>query len=215
VATVDLKTAADLPRVQRLVCLAIEDRTLAAMREAASWGHAQAVSATQKSRLSATRTFAMAWFDKPTAHGAIVGNSAAHATFVERGRNPGKMPPTTAIEKWIEAKGLVGKAKGVSRKAARKAVIGKGPSGNISGAKQRARLNKDIARRSKIYRSEPAKKYRRQLEIAAMALGIARKIAAKGTTGRYILRDLAPRMARRFWRTFGQRLKQLSASPPR
>lgn len=125
------------------------------------------------------------------------------------------MPPTTAIEQWIEAKGLVGKAKGVSRKEARKAVIGRGPSGNISGARQRARLNRDIALRTKIYRSEPAKKYRRQLEVASMALGIARKIAARGTKGRYILRDLVPRMAKHFWRDYLGRLKALSASPPR
>ena len=213
--TVDLKSASELPRVQKRVCEEIERRNLDAMRDAAAWGHAQAVTATQRSRLSATRTFASSWFDKPTPHGAVVGNSAAHATFVERGRAAGKMPPVAAIEQWIEAKGLVGKAKTPSRAAARKAVIGKGPSGNISGGKQRARLQRDIKHRTKVYRSEPAKKYRRQQEIAGFALAIARKIAARGTKGRWILRDLAPRMAKHYWRAFRASLKQLSASPPR
>ena len=63
--------------------------------------------------------------------------------------------------------------------------------------------------------AEPAKKYRRQQEIAGFALAIARKIAARGTKGRWILRDLAPRMAKHYWRAFRASLKQLSASPPR
>lgn len=213
--TVDLNSAADLPRVVKEVSRAIERSTLGSMRDAASWGRTQAVLATQRSRLSATMTFAQSWFDKPTPSGAVVGNSAAHATFVERGRKAGKMPPTTAIEQWIEAKGIVGKAKTPSRAAARKAVIGRGPSGNISGAKQRQRLQRDIKARTKIYRSEPAKKYRRQQEIVAFALAIARKIAARGTKGRYILRDLVPKMERRFWRGLQRRLKALTNAPPR
>lgn len=186
-----------------------------AQQRTARWGFTQAVVRTQRARMNASRTFIAAWFSKNLRDGAMMGNSAAHATFAERGRKPGKPPPTSVIEAWIREKGIAGKPKRGTAKQARKAVIGRGPSGNISGAKQRARLQRDIRLRSKIFRSAPAAKLRHRALIKGMAIGIAWKIAAKGTKGRFILRDLVPRMASRFWRETRNGLRQLSSRPPR
>ena len=214
-AVVDLRRVEDLPRALHKFVRAADDVALTAMRNAARWGFTQAVIKTQRSGATATRTFIQAWFSKPLARGAMVGNSAAHAVFVELGRKPGKAPPVSVIEDWLRAKGIAGKPKRLTHKQARSKAIGRGPSGNISGAKQRSRLQRDIKLRTKIYRSEPATKQRHADMIKGMAIGIAFKIAARGTKGRYILRDLAPRMGVRFWREFRQGMRQLAAVPPR
>jgi len=211
---VDLRRPADLIDALHKLISALERQNQVAMERAARWGFNQAVIRTQRGGATASRTFIQAWFTKRIPGGAIVGNSAAHAVFVERGRKPGKMPPVTVIEEWIKLK-RIAKDRAPSAKEARKAVIGKGPSGNISGAKQRARLQRDIKLRSKIFRSKPARAYRRDLMIKAMALSIARKIGRKGTKGRFILRNIAPKMATRYWRETRQRMRQVFAAPPR
>lgn len=214
-AIVDLPNAARLPRVLDNLMHQIHLRSAVAMQRAARWGFTQAVIRTQRRRATAGRTFIQAWFYRKTGSGALVGNSAAHAIFVERGRRKGKMPPVSAIEAWIRAKGIAGKARKVSASAARKAVIGRGVSGNISGAKQRARLQRDVRARSKVFRSEPARQARHEMMIKAMALGIARKIKYKGTRGRFILRDLVPYMGSRYFRLMRVSLRQLASNPPR
>lgn len=212
---VDLRRAADLTDALHKLVRALERQNLIAMERAARWGFNQAIIRTQRGHATASRTFIQAWFTKRIDGGAIVGNSAAHAVFVERGRKPGKMPPVSVIEEWIKVKKIAKMARKPTHKEARKAVIGKGPSGNISGAKQRARLQRDIKHRSKIFKSAPARAYRHDLMVKAMALAIARKIGRKGTKGRFILRDIAPKMAARYWRETRQRMRQVFAAPPR
>lgn len=215
-ATVHLKSLKDLERVLGSLGWAMERGIQMAAWKAAQWGEAQAVRATMRSGVNASQTYARSWISRKVKDGALVANSAKHAYFVERGRKPGKMPPLDAIEVWIKLKKLMpDKPPKISRQAARKAVIGKGPSGNISGAKQRARLNKDIALRTKIHRSDYARAHRHRLAIKAMALGIARKIARRGTKARFILGHLLQPIGSRYHREIRRELAKLSLNPPR
>jgi hypothetical protein len=196
VPTVDLRSTRDLQRVLAACVVEIERRTIKSMHEAVRWGLATAVRDTKREGATATNTFAQAWFARTSNDGAMLGNSAAHAVFVERGRKPGKQPPVSVIEDWIEAKKLVSNKPAKPPRESRRI---RGPTGNISGAKQRSRLQG----------------IHRKLRITAMALAIARKIGRKGTKGRWILRDLVPRMYSKFKREVRSRLRQLTANPPR
>jgi len=216
VATVHLRTLRDLERVIGVLGWHMEAAIREAAFKAAQWGEARAVRETTRARISASQTFARSWISRRLKDGAVVGNSAKHAYFVERGRKPGKGPPVDAIEAWIKLKKLMpDKPPKVSKQAARKAVIGRGPSGNISGAKQRARLNKDIALRTKIHRSDYARAYRHRLALKAMALNISRKIARRGTKARFILGHMLQALGKRYHKEIKRELGKLALSPPR
>ena len=46
------------------------------------------------------------WFRKyRKPYGVTVGNRSKHATFVERGRRPGRMPPVGVIRGWLKRRG--------------------------------------------------------------------------------------------------------------
>lgn len=215
-STVHLKSLKDLERVLGSLGWHIERAIHNAAWKAAQWGEAQAVRSTTRSGVSASQTHARSWVSRRLKDGAVVGNSAKHAYFVERGRRPGKGPPIEAIEVWIKLKRLMpDKPPKISKQAARKAVIGRGPSGNISGAKQRARLNKDIANRTKIHRSDFARAQRHRQAIRAMALAISRKIARRGTRARFILGHLLQPIGSRYHREIKRELAKLSINPPR
>jgi hypothetical protein len=216
VSTVHLKSLKDLERVLGSLGWAMERGIQLAAWKAAQWGEAQAVRASMRSGVNASQTYSRSWISRRVKDGAIVANSAKHAYFVERGRKPGKGPPIEAIEVWIKLKKLMpDKPPKVSRQAARKAVIGKGPSGNISGAKQRARLRKDVELRTKIYRSDFARAQRHRMAIKAMALAISRKIARRGTKARFILAHLLQPIGSRYHREIKRELAKLSLNPPR
>lgn len=156
----------------------IETRNLAALRETARWGLAVVQRQTQRQRISATRTFAMAWFAKNTSDGAIMGNSAMHAVFVERGRRPGRPPPVSVILEWARAKKLI-----------------------------RAKSERKQVKRRRI-----AISYKNRM---GFVFAVARKIGKKGTKGRFILRNIMPRLQGHYFAELKRRLRALSANPPR
>ena len=46
------------------------------------------------------------WYAKVSGRSLKVGNAAKHAIWVELGRRPGKMPPSSALEDWVLSKGM-------------------------------------------------------------------------------------------------------------
>ncbi len=214
--TITLRSVKELEHAIQRLGWRMEAAILKASHSAAAWGLTKAIRETQRRRIRASGTFAASWLSRKVKDGAFVANSSEHAYFVERGRRPGRMPPLAAIEQWIKLKRLMpDKPPKVSTQAARKAVIGKGPSGNISGAKQRARLQRDVRLRTKIYKSPASRAFRHQLAIKAMALGIARKIARRGTRAKFILGKMLPALASRYRRDIQRELAKITAAPPR
>lgn len=195
----------------------LEQANLAAAWTASQWSVSAATKATNRAKINASQTFARSWLCRRVKDGAFVANSAAHAYFVERGRKPGKGPPLAPIEEWIRLKKIMpSKPPKVSLQAARRAVIGKGITGNLSGsAKQRARLRADIALRTKIHRSDFARAYRHNLAIKELAKNIARKIARRGTKAKFILGRLLQAIGRRYYRDIKKQHAKITASPPR
>lgn len=192
--TVDLR---DLGALQRaLVALAqrIEQSVTRASWVAADWGLSRAVSTTAAKGISASNTFKSAWISRRLKDGALVGNSAEHAVWVERGRKPGRPPPAGAILRWLEMKRIRAKDAPVL------------PTGEVTGGRQRRRIRK--LRKT----SRAAAQRRAQL---SLALGIARKIGKRGLAGRWILRDLYPKIGARWYRQIRVELDKLSRDPPR
>lgn len=214
--TVNLRNLRELATAIQRLGWRMEQAILRAAGTAAVWGASKAAQETQRRKIRASGTFAASWISRRVSDGAFVANTSEHAYFVERGRRPGRMPPLAAIEQWIKLKRLMpDKPPKVSTQAARKAVIGKGPSGNISGAKQRARLKRDVALRTKIYKSPASRAHRHQLAIKAMALGIARKIARRGTRAKFVLGRILQPLGRRYRKDILREFAKITASPPR
>lgn len=215
-SVVTLRSLKELERVIASLGHRLEQVQRMAAYSAAQWGIGKAVKEGNRKKINASQTFNRSWLARRVKDGAILANSAAHAYFVEMGRKPGKGPPLAPIEQWIILKKLMpAKPPKVSRQAARQMAIGRGPSGNISGAKQRARLNRDIALRAKIYRSEPGRAYRHREAIKAMARNISRKIARRGTKARFILGGMLQQLGRRYYREIKRGHAKITQSPPR
>lgn len=66
-------------------------------RRAAEFGRAKAIQLAQRARLNATRTYSRSFVIDPIPNGAILANTAKHAYFVEKGRQPGRRPPPIAV----------------------------------------------------------------------------------------------------------------------
>jgi len=107
------------------------------------------------------------WEPSDTSTGCVVGNPSKHASVVELGRRPGKMPPIDPIKHWVYRH-----HKQFHLAAEAKAI------------RALAKLRK-----------RPVTKTQSKLEAAEMiALNIARAIKARGIAGRYILKKSVLRM---------------------
>ena len=159
--------------------------------ETARWGVTRIVQETAGRKVDASAQFKRQWKVIRAPGVAATANTSPYAEFVERGRGPGRQPPLDAIRQWIIAKGLVPRQPGgVSMKAARAALSKtRRVTGDVYGAKQRARIRRQINTYAKIYKSKPARQARHRMLITGMALGIARKIGRKGTKAKWLLRD--------------------------
>lgn len=110
-----------LPSAARAMMDEVRKGTVDVMRRAARFGHTITVTAANrhKPKPRATGTYINAWVVKHTPRGAIIGNSAKHAYFVEVGRDPGPVPLAPILE-WAKLKRLpagLGKIKGRGAKA--------------------------------------------------------------------------------------------------
>lgn len=225
--TVRLSSVKALERIVRDLGRRMEAAILAASWTAARWGEAEAVRSTMRAKISASHTFARAWISRRVKDGAIVGNSAAHAYFVERGRRPGKGPPIAPIEEWIKLKKVMPvKPPRESRQASQKYAYGRGVTGDVLAgqsrgkggkyaAAQRVRLQKIAKQRERFHRSDTARGYRHRMAIRAMAMNISRKIARRGTKARFILGKMLQPLGRRFHRDIKRELAKISLNPPR
>lgn len=149
-------------------------------RKAAVYGVARGVLRSRAAGIRATGAYDAGFVHAQTTDGAIIANASEHAIFVERGRRPGRMPPVMAILKWLIAKGLV-----TMKAPSRREIAGLGgamPVGEVSGAKQRARMR--IIRRKRA----PGLKAQAGMRFA---LAVARAIGRRGTPGRFIMKGVA------------------------
>lgn len=192
--TVTVKSLAHLQRALVHLAHDLERATLTAAWKAAEWGQGRAVSATSKAGISASNTYRLAWLSRKTKDGAFVANSAEHAAFVELGRKPGRQPPRDAILEWLSQKRIKAKAKLVL------------PTGDVSRGRQARRIRK--------LRKTSRAAAQRQAQLG-LAIGIARKIGRRGTKGRYILRDLYPKIGAHWFRQIKLEFKRVTLSPPR
>lgn len=85
----------------------------------------------------ATNTYRQAWAARKTKNGAILGNTARHAIFVEVGRRPGKPPPYAAILEWVKIKGIKPRAF-VEEQAKEKAARGRARTARSAARKRNA-----------------------------------------------------------------------------
>lgn len=160
-------------------------------------GATRGVSHARSAGIRATGTYEQSFVAHATAEGAVVGNTSEHAVFVEVGRRPGRRPPLDAILKWLVNKGLISLR--LPRMPDREARRGDfaangGVTGEANSGRQRARL-RAIQKR----RAEAFKRRQRKRHVAAamgFAFGVQRKIGAKGTKGRRIMRAVARDVAK-------------------
>lgn len=194
--TVNLNSVEDLKRVWTELGHRIDAAMRRAAKTAAWYGAAQATKNTTMLGAVASHTFQRGWLSMPLRDGAIVSNKAEHSYFAEVGRKPGKAPPVSALVEWLKLKGV----KPAGRVRPPKIV------GEVSSAKQRARMRKAIRARAK---------YDREANLRGMAFPIARRIARRGTTGYRILESLLPNIARRWQRETHRQLDRITRDPPR
>lgn len=155
-------------------------------------------------------TYSQSWSWKKTKTGAILGTDARHGVFVEVGRRPGKAPPFEAILEWVKIKRLAipkpvpkPRRAGPGRKKKTKAELeldkakkgGKGKTGGVPNGRKKpspAALKKDKAQR-------------------AFAFLVQRKIASKGTRGRYVLLRTMPLLKKRADRELRREVSRMLA----
>lgn len=142
--------------------------------DVARWGVTRMVQESTE-KATATAQFKRQWKVVKFPGGAATVNTSPYAEFVERGRGPGKAPPIAAIEAWLKAKGATPRPSPTDIPKRQRRIVGE-----VTGGKQRARIRKIAKARAKAAR---ASKFR------GLALGIARKIAKKGTKPKWLLRD--------------------------
>lgn len=188
--TVYLSTWNELVRALHQLGERVEQDAIRAMQDAARFGVAAVIrsSATTKPRPKASGTYENAWLVHRLRDGATVSNSARHAIFVERGRRPGRAPPLDPIKEWVRQKRL-------DRQA-------------LAAAKKRRKGT------GKVTRKRTAARFL-EMFVHMLARRIQRKIAARGVSGRYVLRRAMPTIAKRAHRELRTVVKQIVSNPPR
>lgn len=105
-------TASHYPSALRRLVKKQPEAAVKALRKAAREGHTRVVAASKTSGSRASGTYERSWVVMQTQKGAIIGNTAEHAIFVEQGRRPGRMPPRKAIAEWLLQKKVLQKVTG-------------------------------------------------------------------------------------------------------
>ena len=216
---VNLRNPSQLPFAVHQFGLVVNRQTVKAMVRTARFGQTAVIrtAARTKPKPEATQTYRNSWGTTKTRTGAILGNSALASYFVERGRRAGKMPPfsdpSNGILAWVIAKrfnfdeaGNISrkrrKPKGTARSAspepkkteAEKArTKEQNAAAKSAGASNAEDVNK-ARNKSRKATKRKQKKYEQQVRIAHL---IARKIAKKGTPGRFVLLRTMPAIGKR------------------
>lgn len=177
-----------LPKIFLQLEQNINEGVLKALRDTASFGKTKLQLKTKRMRVRASGTYEQSFVKKDLKNGAFIGNSAVHAVFVERGRNPGKGPPLNPIIEWVKAKRMANKALTVARRKRK----GTGKVTRTAARKRYIRLfSHQIARR------------------------IQRKIAHRGVKGKWIFKSQFKRIANKAKRESRAAIKRIVANPPK
>lgn len=138
----------------------------------------------------ATQTYKRSFVAVRTRDGAILAPSARHGYFPEAGRRPGRMPPAEPIEEWVRTKKMTRAVTG------RKRELSRSPKAMRS---KKGRLGQIAALRA----------------VQRLVFMIRRKIARKGTDGRWIVKKTVPVLYKRMVKEIGIAMNKLASRPPR
>lgn len=194
---VKLKDLVELEQKLKKLAPTMEKGLRAIALKGAQFGATRGVTHSRRAGIRASGTYEQSFVAHATEAGAVVGNTAEHAVFVEVGRRPGRRPPLDAILKWLILKGLISlKLPAMSDREARRQISasGKGVTGNVYGGKQRQRLRAIAKRRVERYKRAVRKKH--VMAAMGMAFAVQKKIGARGTTGKRIMRKVHRDVAR-------------------
>lgn len=170
---------------------AVAKAEVIACRKAAQRARSAVVELSKSEGIAASGTFDREWKIDKEPKGAVLGNAAHHALFVERGRKPGKAPPRAAIVKWMIARRWI-KMPPKSRTA--KTITKRGEANR---------------RRASERRSAAMEKY------AHIAFVIAMKIKRKGFKGRWLLKRTMPCFRRWIKEETAEAIRRLKRNPPK
>ncbi len=199
-----------LPVVMTALHKALDGSVRAAMVRTARFGHTAVVRTMAKStpKPEASYTYRGGWTVVKTKTGAILGNSALSSYFVEVGRSPGRMPPFSSesegILPWVQVKRFRFKDGKIVQKKKRKLKKRTGAQKKVKAAKAKGEGPKDKAIR------KPGKAKGKQLAAQKrFAYLVARKIALKGTPGRFVLLRTMPAIKKRLGKEIKKGLKKV------
>lgn len=175
----------------------IERAAASACVQAARYGHTAVIRAARLIRKKpiATGTYQSGWQVQrlPKNGGAVLGNVAKHATFVERGRRPGKMPPKTAIIRWLRVKKFTPKEGQDPLKKPRKSS-----PRTVAGWKRAQRRRRAYGAR-----------------LHSLAHVIAKAIGRRGIAARPILKRMLRPIRRRLDKEMNDEIKRMLAKAKR
>jgi hypothetical protein len=210
-----LSHPSQLPVAVSLAQKALAVATKRAMVRTARYGHTAVARMTARTRPQpmATNTYRNSWTVVKTKHGAILGNSSLQSYFVEVGRKPGKMPPFTnpavGVLPWVHVKRL-GLPQKKKRKPSQKKKKQQPTSlaGILAGGPQTSKPKKP--KKAKVPKMPPPP----SLQQKRLAYLIARKVALKGTPGRYVLARTMPAIKKRLGTEIQKSLKVVKPGTP-
>ena len=123
---------------------------------------------------STGKDYASSFKVEPTRDGAMMGNTAKHAVFVERGRRAGRPPPVLVILMWMFERGIIKNIPSFKQKVHVDKAI-KGRTRRIMiGVKQEVAVQRRTTAREAYVAQARAKAY-----------AIARSIGRKGMRGKF------------------------------
>jgi len=123
---------------------------------------------------STGKDYASSFKVEPTSNGAVMGNTAKHAFFVERGRRAGRPPPVLVILMWMFERGLIKNIPNFKQGVHVDKAI-KGRTRRIMiGVKQEVAVRRRTSAREAYVAQARAKAY-----------AIARSIGRKGIRGKF------------------------------
>ena len=163
-AAQERKVHADLVRTCRRAAEFCRERAL----------HHAARAGVRPHKNSTGEDYASSFKIEPTRTGAVMGNTAKHAFFVERGRRAGRPPPVLVILMWMFERGIIKKIPSFKRR------VSVDPA--LKGTKRRVAIGdaKEAESRRRLTERE---KYVAQARSKAYA--IARSIGQRGMRGKF------------------------------
>lgn len=215
---------AQLPRALAWYGKSAEQMVIRAMRKSAVFGKTAAVRTYTQTkdpfRIRASGSYGNNWIHDRIPDGGLVANAIFYAVFVERGRRPGKMPPDKPIREWVYQKRLAKRAR-AKKEGKPKPKETPVPASREWEKPLPATPGQETAKRLAWIKSarRPKKKRKKKVwkvkNVDSFVWLVRRKIARKGTKGRWVLRRSMPQIAGHSAKQVKRELAKLSRMPPR